>query len=252
MYVKHGKLEISYPDSSAIWRYMNFEKFQNMIEDTSLFFCRADKLGEKWEGTLLKKMIKKFGMEEKKISSSNGNTYNLIEWHKLKELRSHLINCWHVNNDESYEMWKTYASKNDNISTKSIAIQSTIGRLKDSFHKTVEKIYIGEVKYVDHNILKPKNRFFNINRPNTLKVFFLKRKEFKLEQELRAVINQAFVNHKSEIGINVKCNLNRLIVKIVLSPTSNEALLINVEKIIKRFGFKFKVIKSELSKNPYM
>ena len=252
MYVKHGKLEISYPDSSAIWRYMNFEKFQNMIEDTSLFFCRADKLGEKWEGSLTKKMIEKFGMEEKKILSSNGNIYNLIEWHKLKELRSHLINCWHVNSDESYEMWKTYASKNDNISAKSIAIQSTIGRLKNSFHKTEESIWIVEVKYVDHDILEPKNRFLNMGRPNTLELFFLKRKEFKLEQELRAVINQAFAKHKSEIGINVKCNLNELIVKIILSPTSDEVLLNNVKKMLNRYNFKLKVTKSELSKNPYM
>lgn len=252
MYMPHSKLVISNQDTSTIWRYVDFEKFQNMMENTSLFFCRADKLGEKWEGILPKKMIKKFGMEEKKISSSNGNTYNPTEWHKLKELRSHLINCWHINNDESYEMWKTYASKNDNISTKSIAIQSTIGRLKNSFHKTEERIWIGEVKYVDHNILEPKNRFLNIGWPNTLEVFFLKRKEFKLERELRAIINQAFANHKSEIGINVKCNLNKLIAKIVLSPTSNEALLINMEKIIRGFGFKFKIIKSELSKNPYM
>ena len=55
MYVPHSKLEINNPNSTAIWRYMNFDKFQNMIEDTSLFFCRADKLGEKWEGTYLKK-----------------------------------------------------------------------------------------------------------------------------------------------------------------------------------------------------
>jgi len=252
MYTEHSKLVISNPDTSAIWRYMNFEKFQNMIEDASLFFCRADKLGEKCEGTLPKKMIKKFGMEEKKIPSSNGNTYNLKEWHKSRELRSHLINCWHINNDESYEMWTTYASKNNSIGTKSIAIQSTIGRLKNSFNKTEERIWIGEVKYVDHNILEPKNRLLNIDRPNTLEVFFLKRKKFKQEQELRAVINQAFVKHKSEIGINVKCDLNRLIVKIVLSPTSNEVLLSNVKKMIDRYGFKLKVTKSELSKNPYM
>jgi len=252
MHVKHSKLEISNPDSSKIWRYMNFDKFQNMIEDTSLFFCRADKLGEKWEGILPKEMIKKFSLEEKKIISSNGNTYNYTEWHKSRELRSHLINCWHINNDESYEMWMTYASKNNSISTKSIAIQSTIGRLKNSFNKTKERIWIGEVKYVDHNILEPKNRFFNVDRPNTLEVFFLKRKEFKQEQELRAVVNQAFVKHKSEIGINVKCNLNKLIVKIVLSPTSNEVLLSNVKKMINRYGFKLKVTKSELSKNPYM
>jgi len=139
MYKPHSKLEISNPDSSKIWRYMNFDKFQNMIEDTSLFFCRADKLGERWEGIFPKKTINKYGLKEKKILSSNGNTYTPKEWHKLKELRSHLINCWHVNSDESYEMWKTYTSKNDNISAKSIAIQSTIGRLKNSFHKTSER-----------------------------------------------------------------------------------------------------------------
>ncbi|MBU4509648.1 MAG: hypothetical protein L6305_08530 [Actinomycetia bacterium] len=252
MYTPHTKLEINNSDSSKIWRYMDFEKFKNMIEDASLYFCRADKLGEKWEAILPLETIKKFSLEEKKITSSNGNIYSPIEWHKSRELRSHLINCWHVNNDESYEMWKTYTSKNNIISTKSIAIQSTIGRLKNSFHKTKERIWIGEVKYVDHNILEPKNRVFNINSPNTLEVFFLKRKEFKQEQELRAVINQAFSEHKSEIGINVKCNLNELIVKIILSPTSNEVLLSNVNKIINRYGFKLKVTKSELSKNPYM
>jgi len=223
-----------------------------MIENTSLFFCRADKLDENWEGSLTKKMIENFDMEGKKIPSSDGNRYSLKEWHKLKELRSHLINCWHINEDESYVMWKTYTSQNNSISTTSIAIQSTINRLKNSFHKTEEMIRICEVKYIDHDILEPKNRFFNTDRPNTLEVFFLKRKEFKQEQELRAVTNQAFVKHKSEIGINVKCDLNRLITKIVLSPTSNEALINNVEKMINKFGFKFKVTKSELSKSPYM
>ena len=252
MYTPHTKLEINNPDSSIIWRYMDFEKFQNMIENESLFFCRADKLGEKWEAILPLETIKKFSLEEKEITSSNGNIYNLIEWHKSRELRSHLINCWHENNDESYEMWMTYAPNNNSINTKSIVIQSTIGRLKDSFQEAEERIWIGEVKYVDHNILEPKNRIFNIGYPNTLEAFFLKRKEFKQEQELRAVINKSFKEHKSEIGINIKCNLNKLIVKIVLSPTSNEVLLSNVNKMINRYGFKLKVTKSELSKNPYM
>jgi len=251
MYTPHTKLEINNSDSSKIWRYMDFEKFKNMIEDASLYFCRADKLGEKWEAILPLETIKKFSLEEKKITSSNGNIYSPIEWHKSRELRSHLINCWHENNDESYEMWMTY-TPNNSINTKSIAVQSTIGRLKDSFHVAKERIWIGEVKYVDHNILKPKNRTFNIGYPNTLEAFFLKRKEFKQEQELRAVINKSFKEHKSEIGINIKCNLNKLIEKIVLSPTSDEVLLSDVEKMINKYGFKFKVTKSELSKNPYM
>ena len=155
MYINHPCLILNYPDSKKIWRYMDFTKFVNLLDTESLFFCRADSFEDKWEGTFPKEMIEKFNSTEKSIPSDDGNKYSLCEWQIVKEARSHLINCWHVNDYESDAMWKLYSSNR-----QSIAIQSTIGRLKRCFNKIAERIWIGEVEYVDFKIWKPNNRVF--------------------------------------------------------------------------------------------
>lgn len=39
----------------VIWRYMSLQKFKFMIKNKALFFCRADKFSDPFEGTLPKK-----------------------------------------------------------------------------------------------------------------------------------------------------------------------------------------------------
>jgi hypothetical protein len=34
---------------AQIWRYMDFTKFVSMLDNGGVFFCRADKLGDKFE-----------------------------------------------------------------------------------------------------------------------------------------------------------------------------------------------------------
>ncbi len=64
MYVKHSNSKLPGDLTKKIWRYMNFTKFVNLIDSESLFFCRADKFHDKWEGVFPKKMIEKFGLAE--------------------------------------------------------------------------------------------------------------------------------------------------------------------------------------------
>jgi hypothetical protein len=37
------------PDNTPIWRYLDFAKFVLLLTERSLFFCRADLLGDKFE-----------------------------------------------------------------------------------------------------------------------------------------------------------------------------------------------------------
>ena len=37
-------------NEDPVWRYMNFEKFANILATESLFFTRADKYDDKFEG----------------------------------------------------------------------------------------------------------------------------------------------------------------------------------------------------------
>jgi hypothetical protein len=60
MYTEHSKLFLRYDDSQRIWRYMTYERFKSLIQNEALFFCRADKFDDKWEGVFPIKMIENF------------------------------------------------------------------------------------------------------------------------------------------------------------------------------------------------
>ena len=247
MYINHSCLPLNHSDSKKIWRYMDFAKFVNLLDTESLFFCRADGFEDEWEGTFPKGTIDKYNLNKKFIKSNDGNKYSLCEWQNKKEVRSHLINCWHVNDYESDAMWKLYSSNR-----QSIAIQSTIGRLKRCFKKTAERIWIGEVEYGDFKILKPNNRVFNMGEPNILKTFFLKRKEFEHEKEIRAITNIAYNRHKQEKGILVDIDLNELVETIVIPPNSEDRFFNLAGNTIKKYGHDYNLNKSELEMKPYM
>lgn len=246
MFKKNSKLILKYADSEKIWHYMDFTKFVNLLDTGSLFFCRADMLEDKWEGIFPEKMIYKFNLSKNSIQPDDKNIYSWREWRK-KETRSHLINSWHVNAYESDAMWKLYSS-----SKQSIAIQSTIGRLKRSFAIAKNIIWIGEVEYIDFKNWEPKNRVFNTSELNILKTFFLKRIGFEHEKEIRAITYVVNNKHKEDKGILVNVDLNELVETIVISPTSEDWFFNLVKNIIYKFNYQYVPKKSELSIQPYI
>ena len=248
MYTKHSKLPLKYKDTQKIWRYINFKKFKSLIEDSALFFCRADKFDDEWEGVLPIKVIEKFMLEAETIPSDDGNVYSYLKWHKEREARSHLINCWHVDDNESFAMWKIYCQNNH----LSIAIQSSIGRLKNSFDATEERIWVGEVEYIDFREKEFKNRFFNVNDPSTLKTFLLKWHYFLYEKEIRAILNKAYSKHKAEKGIPIKIDLSKLVDFIYLSPTAGKEDEKKIKDILEQNNYSFTIQRSDLGIKLYM
>ena len=227
---------------------MTHDRFKSLVGTESLFFCRADKFPDKWEGIFPIKMIEKFGLDRQSFPSDDGNIYTNCEWHIQKEARSHLINCWHVDDSESFAMWKIYGGEQQDA----IAIQSTIGRLKKSLNANNERIWIGEVEYIDFRDWEPKNRFFNSDTPNTLKTFFLKWHYFKYENEIRAVINKAYKNHRAEKGILVKVDISKLIEKIYISATADKKKEKEISDVFIERGYSFPMYRSDLGINVYM
>lgn len=248
MYTNHSQLPLKYADSQKIWRYMDFEKFESLINNASLFFCRADKFDDKWEGIFPIKMIEKFQLDAQSFPSDDGTTYTKLQWHVQKEARSHLVNCWHANDTESVAMWKIYCGDRP----RSIAIQSTIGRLKQSFNANDERIWIGEVEYIDFRKWEPENRFFNVNTPNTLKTFFFKWDYFEYENEIRAVINKAYSEHKADKGILVKIDVAELINCIYVSPVSSQEDEQAIKATLDKYGYSIPICCSVRCVNLYM
>jgi hypothetical protein len=252
MYERHSWLEKHYPinPNQKIWRYMDFTKFVGILESRSLFFCRSDKFEDPYEGTLpdltwsqriesAKKMAPEGippEFDDKKYIESWVNSYR-------RDRASTLINCWHINADESDAMWKVYVNNSEGV-----AIQSTFSSLASSFHLTEPTVYIGEVHYIDYKTTP-------IPEGNPFYKFLHKQKSFEHEHELRAIVLRHLVNDRFfpspiEFGVEIPVDLERLIHTIFVAPTAPHWFYKLVCSITNRYGVNVDVIQSLLYSKP--
>ncbi len=161
-------------------------------------------------------------------------------------------NCWHINDFESAALWKLYSD-----SRNSLAIQSTVERLKQSLQNAPERLCLSEIQYADYD--NTWTKMFEITKsPNSENQFnpaTFKRISFKHERELRimhrTLTDPTFLQHinedpKTPIGEKVHCEINTLIETVYVSPTSEAWFKNLVTSLIKRFNLEVTIIQSGL------
>jgi hypothetical protein len=239
---------------SRIWRYMNFTKFLSLLETSSLFFTRADRLGDNWEGALtLAEVIHRKKLEKRNKGKLHAWVPDIIK----DTILNTAVSCWHMNHEESAGMWKLYVTGGEGI-----AICSSIRRLKSCFkpydgndkkekiQNCIEKellVKIGKVKYIN----------FDSPKAQDIPRILLKRKSFMHEREIRAVVEDGSFQRDpgrpsrfTTGGDYVPVDLNMLIDTIFVSPTAQRWYVELVENVIARYGYHFKVKQSSLDKDP--
>ncbi|HEY56554.1 MAG TPA: hypothetical protein G4N90_03860 [Dehalococcoidia bacterium] len=238
MYKKYPGL-VTPNDNMTIWRYMDFTKFVSLLDKQALFFCRADKLGDPFEGSYPKINVSRRAEIFRDIMPPE----DLSKVYKqTREFTA--VNCWHMNRYESAAMWKLYLKSNEGI-----AIRSTFRRLRDSLQDKEHDTYIGKVQYIDYDKDKIPD--------DSISPFVYKRKSFEHEVELRAII-QVFIKGISladnerpfEDGLYVPVALDLLINQIYLAPTSPRWLRELMESVTAKYGLKKKVYQSILDEKP--
>lgn len=252
MYKEHPVFQKPRDENAKIWRYMDFTKFVSLVDRKALFFSRADKLPDKFEGSYSKANI-----ELRPTVYKNKIPEHILRQfaYSFKEMRKFfLINSWHLSECESAAMWKLYLRSDEGI-----AIQSTFTRLTKSFDKHPEDdIHVGKVKYIDYETdwLPEGNLFYP---------FLHKRKSFQHEQELRAIIvripykerkhgkDDLEVDLKKEVvdvGVYVNVELDVLSERVYVSPTAQEWFNSLVDSILRRYEIEKKIEQSSLAKGP--
>ena len=221
-------------DKDTVWRYMNFEKFANILATGSLFFSRADKYDDKFEGYIPELIMQYYTSAGIRI---------------VPELRQYIMcNCWHHSDEESMAMWDKYHLRNNGI-----AIKTTMVNLKDSLPDE-PNIFIGKVDYESienqNQIEMPEDTENLLYYP-----YFYKRKPFEYEQEVRAIIDIALIPRDDpyEFGTPLKINVETLIgenSEVIVSPHADEWIAETLEKIVKQCGFQFPVNQSKLLDPP--
>ena len=251
MYQEHSSF--SPPcDDAVLWRYMDFIKFVSILEEQALFFTRADKLGDPFEGSSPHHNRE----TTRRYFEGLSNPYrDILQQASLRDTvespRFMLVSCWHKNDHESAAMWKLY-SKDDN----GIAIKTNFDSFKKSF-TTSEEIFIGKINYLDYE-----TDSFSYNSWSA--PFLSKRKIYEHEREVRAIIQipptedgQAgdgkrivYPQDICDVGNHYKVDLSRLIKEVIVSPYAPNWHLELIKLVAARYELAAPVVRSAFAENP--
>lgn len=244
------------PDSNVIWRYQTLAKLLSLVEVKRLFFCRAAKFQDPFEGAVPKALDDK--MREWSAQMLSAQSYEQYRQERVRSRDIVAISCWHRSDHESDAMWALYG-----LSGEGVAVKSTVGRLAAALpartlpagQTDIHGINIGHVSYIDyakaefpaHNVLYP---------------FVHKRMAFKHELEVRAVTTISADAQKAfdaggadfEItagGIAIPVNVETLIEEVYISPLASASFERVVRTTLARFGHEsIPVVKSPLAEVP--
>lgn len=205
---------------AQLWRYMDMNKFRDLLASSSIWFCRMDILQntDSMEGRIpdaefnaLKSHYRSlnwapvsygngkhvFGGEsetnqqgmtyltQEQISASNYSMFEEMEYYRPRNL---YINCWHISEHENNGMWTIYGKN-----PESIAIVTNYKSLINSFGSDKDyKLHVGRVDYIDYEeesfkLSLIKNRF---GRVLTKSRAFVDEKELRIFYEDHGFVNE--------------------------------------------------------------
>jgi len=228
---------------------MDFTKFVSLLDSNALFFSRADRLSDAWEGAHTVENLRErptvIGAGGSETAAEMMNGASLFN----RSLRLHtFVSCWHLNNVESAAMWKLYVSHDEGI-----AVQTTVERLVGSFQgddNDMFEVYVGKVSYLDYE-------HETFPEGNAFEPFLHKRRSFEYEHELRAIIQPIYpgsdpltdIDPFSD-GLLVEVDLRMLIEHIYIAPTSEAWFAALVENTAKKYGLAVSVRHSDIIRDP--
>lgn len=198
----------------TIWRYQSFARFEQLLNERTLYLSRIDQFWDFREGSATDASTEHAasGVKRLKIDWNNGNiekepvTAEDGAWvaglsaavGQMSVKNAYHASCWNENSIESSLMWRSYgAPSKDDPHQFRIAIKTKARNLIDSLDLSQVEgdIYCGPVKYLNFKVDRNSTQNINTN-------VFQKKQEYASENEIRlAVFNSKYLPHGSPIEI---------------------------------------------------
>jgi hypothetical protein len=131
-YIPHPECEVP-GDDTALWHYMDFTKFVDLVATAELYLRRVDKLDDQREGRFTEREFTRLKQRRDDLATSTESGRSLF-----------FVNCWCGSERESMAMWDLYGGKNHGV-----AVKTTMESLKAAISGAELPIYIGRVQYRD-------------------------------------------------------------------------------------------------------
>lgn len=242
------------PDT-VLWRYMDLAKFLQLLEGKALFFARADKFDDPFEGASgLASRQREWDefylasfrnicrnpppggapMSDDAVEQNAQRLLASVSRIAVHERRTKFVSCWHANSGESEALWRLYCPPG----SSGVVVRTTADRLLRSLDPSAP-IKLGRVQYVD----------FRTSFAGFHDRIFWKRKSLSHEAEVRAVCPGNLSDDWS--GLPVTVDLSLLIEQVVPSPFAPAWFQSLLASLVERFGLRAPVTESELLAQPF-
>jgi len=247
-YEEHEVFQPPADRNVTIWRYLSLGKFVSLLETRSLYFARADRLGDPFEGAYSRANQEHRAEMYPDLPEETRRTIADTLTQTLRRFRKQVaVNCWHMNEHESAALWKLYANGNE-----AVGIRSTYSRLIESFGPDTPAVYVGVVNYIDYagggQIMPEGNLFYP---------FLHKRKNFEHERELRAIVAKwrpqpglGADTETIEDGLSISVNLETLLAEVRVPPAAPPWFAEVIRSVMARFEVPCSVVQSQLDELP--
>lgn len=246
------------PEGRApMWRYMEFSKFVALLKAKALYFARADKLGDPFEGARGIRSRewewKEYSVEYFKhamrtvpggpskeelatIDARAEQLYKEMEEISKKELLNTYVTCWHGNDTESEALWRLYCPP----PSVGVAIRTDFLSLSIELKADQHDVKFGHVQYIN----------FREHFAGTYDRIFWKRNSLAHEAELRGVIHDWRRDQPEARGIAVPIDL-RFMHRVVMSPFAPSWFEGVLKDVMVKYGMDLTPSPSELAAEPF-
>lgn len=224
MHVRCAECRVPDREDAVIWRYMDFTKLVLLLDRRALFFTRADRFSDKFEGSVSTLVARRDWLPEARAAAE-----------RTRFLRERTgISSWHVNDHESAAMWELYLKSDEGV-----AIRSTYGRLARAIDPSRADVHLGLVRYID----------FESDRipDGRTSPFLHKRRSFAHERELRGIVCS---DEPLDRGLFVDVDLDVLVERVYVAPYAPDWFYELVQRVAERYGLHQPIARSDLDRDP--
>jgi len=205
------------PNDTKIWRYLTFDKFNDLINTQALYFARLDCFTDNLEGTAPISNLKNIAMDTRLNEEQKKESFRLFKTRMESNRKNGFASCWHINDDVNFKMWDEYADD----PCQSICVRSNIKRIATSLTKSGVPFISEPVRYFDEP-------YFNQNVYWFPTLF--KRAKYSFENEYRCIL---YVHGLERPGIKIPVDLPYLINKIYVHPDAPKEFFKKIKILLK-------------------
>lgn len=208
MFERHKALRYPANSRQSLWRYFPYERLLDLLTSEELFFTHVPAFSDGLEGSLTERTREHLALWFKAQNKSNDS----IAWAEVQKYevaqQEFFASCWHMNDFESYLMWKAYAERG-------FAVKTTYERVQASFENFGGAITGGVVDYVDFSRERtPVGNVFNL--VVTKDSPYMDEREFRL---LLWNIDPRNINQQRQgKGMRVRVDVGMLIERVYVNP----------------------------------